>query len=151
MQERPGIPFIGRLRPRRACPGCRRGAGITAVTGPAVARGSIRIRQAGPGRSEREGDAGCGIAGAERRWRVGPAVRAGDARGGRAAPIGGPGLSASRGGEGERGWGLLRDGPVLAREQAVCGEVGRGEGRRWAAVSHGLGWGKERLGWFGLD
>jgi len=121
------------------------------VTGPAIARGSRRIRQAGPGRSEREGDAGCGIAGAERRWRVGPAVRAGDARGGRAAPTGGPGLSASRGGDGERGRGLLRDGPVLVREQAECGEVGRGEGRRWAAVSRGLGWGKERLGWFGLD
>ena len=121
------------------------------MTGPAVVRGSRRIRQAGPGRSEREGDAGCGIAGAERRWRVGPAVWAGDARGGRAAPTGGPGLSASRGGEGERGRGLLRDGPVLVREQAECGEVGRGEGRRWAAVSRGLGWGKERLGWFGLD
>ena len=70
---------------------------------------------------------------------------------GEPAPTGGPGLSASRGGEGERGRGLLRDGPALAREQAECGEVGRGEGRRWAVVSRRLGWGKERLGWFGLD
>ena len=35
------------------------------MTGPAVARGSRRIRQAGSGRSEREGDAGYGIAGTE--------------------------------------------------------------------------------------
>ena len=113
------------------------------MTGPAIARGSRRIRLAGQGRSEREGDAGCEIAGAERRWRVGPVVRAGDARGGRAAPTGGPGLPALRGGEGERRRGLLRDGPALAREQAECGEVGCGEGRRWAAVSRGLGWGRE--------
>ena len=51
------------------------------------------------------------------------------------APTGGPGLSASRGGEGERGRGLLRDGPALAREQAECGVcVGpRGSGPRGEA------------------
>jgi hypothetical protein len=31
------------------------------------------------------------------------------------APRSGPKLSATRGGEGERGWGWLRDGPALAR------------------------------------
>ena len=68
---------------------------------------------------------------------MGPAVRAGDARGGRAAPIGGPGLSVSRGGEGERGRGLLRDGPALAREQAECGVCvePRGSGPRGEAGS----------------
>ena len=125
-----------------------------------VRRGASSADRRARGRSEREGDAGCGIAGAERRWRVGPAVRAGDARGGRAAPTGGPGLSASRGGEGERGRGLWRDGPVLARERAECRRGGAGllalaglgcwRGRGKQAGPRGEGEGGSELGRFGL-
>ena len=118
------------------------------MTGPAVARGSRRIRQAGPGRSEREGDAGCGIAGAERCWRVGPAVR-------RATRVAGEqrrqvGQVCQRRGEGR------------ASADGVCYETGRRSrvsrpsAEKWAAGREGAGlpcpasWAGGKKGWAGL-
>jgi len=90
------------------------------------------------------------VAGGYNRWARGAVrERATRAAGSRAQSDAGGWVR--RFGRATRGRGLLRDGPVLVCEQAECGEVGRREGRRWAAVSRGLGWGKERLGWFGLD
>ena len=80
VRERPGIPFIGRLRPRRACPG-REARRETRRDG----RGRCATEEAGDGDDKWvrsvSGGAGDALAGAGRRAGRGHLGRLGRARG----------------------------------------------------------------------